>query len=242
MTQRISSGEESTGVTLTNPATREVADCYVVVSEPGTRGPGNMTGDKSTTTFDGRPAVRNGTGAEADYLMWQLDDDSWVEVSCGSFDSRTAIDRVASAVEFEATTLRIPFAVELPQDYQVSSIEVELSRPGASMYLQPRGQQRGSRGDTLLTYGFPDPAPQPTGEPATLGGRPARIDDGEIAPSVWVQEQDQWILISAFAGDTGPYPDRSDEIPVLEDIASTLSFAKDLSDPGTWFSAQNVFG
>lgn len=242
VTQRISSGEESTGVTLTDPATRKAEDCYVVVAEPGTRGPDNMTGEKITTTFDGRPAVRNGTGAEADYLMWQLDDDSWVEVGCGSFDSRAAIDTVASAVELEAATLRIPLAVELPQDYQVSSIEVDLRRPGASLYLQPRRQQRGSRGDIMITYGFPDPAPQPTGAPTTLGGRPALTDDDTIAPSVWVQQHDHWILVSAFAGDTGPYPDRSDEIAILETLASSLSFPKDLGDPRTWFSAENVFG
>lgn len=242
VSQRLSSGEESTEVALVNPANRQAEDCYVVVSDPGNRGPDTMTGEKITTTFDGHPAVRNGAGAEADYLMWQLSDGSWVQVSCASFGSRNAIDRVAAAVEFERTTLRVPFDLSLPEGYQVSSVQVDLVRPGAELYLQNRQQHRGSDGDVMITYGFPDPAPEPTGEPTTIGNHSALTDDGEIAPTVWIQEQGQWILVSSYAGDTGPYPDRSHELPMLESLAASLVFARDLRDPKTWFSAEYVFG
>ena len=77
--------------------------------------------------------MRNGAGAEGDYLLWQLDDGSWVEVRCSALGSRATIDRVAAAVAFESTTIRIPFDLELPEGYRAASVDVDLSSPGAQV-------------------------------------------------------------------------------------------------------------
>ena len=47
---------------------------------------------------------------------------------------------------------------------------------------------------------------------------------------------------SSYISDTGPYPDRSEEILTLIRIAKALTFAKDLNDQSTWFAADRVFG
>jgi hypothetical protein len=59
---------------------------------------------------------------------------------------------------------------------------------------------------------------------------------------VCVFEQQRYICVSASSGDTGPYPDRSGEIPTLVRIAEGLRFAADLDDRSTWFRAESVFG
>lgn len=236
--QYISGYEEHSTISLINSANGQTDDCFVIVAVPGAGGPENKVGEKIETAFDGRPAMRNGSGAEGDYLMWQLEDTSWVEVGC---DEPKSIDRVAAAVDLESSSIRVPVDLDLPKGLRPSLITTDLHLPGARIYLSaPLGAS--PRWDLVIMVGAPGLSPSPTGEPTTIGGRPALIDDDKRNPVVWLREQDQWVYVGASSSDTGPYPDRSDEIPVLEDIASTLSFAKDLSDPGTWFSAENVFG
>jgi hypothetical protein len=239
--QHAAAVEESTTVAVAPSGTTPADECYVQVSEPGVGGPDDMVGEKITTTFDGHPAVRNGAGAEGDYLLWQLEDGSWVEVSCAALGSRAAIDRVAAAVAFEPTTIRVPVDFELPSGYRAASVDVDLSAPGARIYLEPTQPRRGSS-ELAIMVGTPELMPQPTGEPQTIGGRPALVHSDEFGAVVWVQQQDRWVFVGTAPDDTGPYPDRSDEIPVLETIAASLSFPEDLSDPSTWFSAENVFG
>ena len=75
-----------------------------------------------------------------------------------------------------------------------------------------------------------------------MGGRPVQIDDTTTNPVVWVPEQGRWIFVGVETGDTGPYPNRSAELPALESLATSISFATDLADPTTWFAADGVFG
>ena len=61
-------------------------------------------------------------------------------------------------------------------------------------------------------------------------------------PGVCVLVQQRYVCVSAHSGDTGPYPDRSKEIPTLLTIAEGLRFPDDLEDRSTWFRAESVFG
>jgi hypothetical protein len=241
--QQIDAGGEATTVRLTDAATAVSEDCFVTVSVPGEGGPDNKVGEQIGTTWDGHPAVRNGAGAEADYLLWQLADDSWVEVSCERSDARTAIDRVASAVDLEPTPIMIPFDVELPEGYAPAGIVVDLARPSGRVYVGRLGRQPWSPEAELdLAYGAPELSSDPPGEPTTLAGRPARVDDTKTSPAVWVQEQGRWIHVGVTASDTGPYPNRRSELPAIQEIAESLTFAADLTDPSTWLAADGVFG
>ena len=66
--------------------------------------------------------------------------------------------------------------------------------------------------------------------------------DQHSAAVVWVPEQGRWVFIGVETGDTEPYPNRSAELPALESLAESVSFADDLADPTTWFAADGVFG
>lgn len=241
--QRIGQEEESTSVRLVNAATQESDTCHVTLSEPGQGGPGNMVGEQITTTYDGHPAVRSGVGAEGDYLMWRLEDDTWIQVACDSSDARQSVDRVAAAVDLAPTPIMIPFDLELPAGYGVAAISNDLEQPGGRVYLGRLGRQPWSPGAELAVIcGAPEVSSGPTGEPTTVGGRPVQIDDTETSPVVWVPEQGRWIFVGVETGDTGPYPNRSAEQPALESLAGSISFATDLADPTTWFAADGVFG
>ena len=240
VTQTLTDQQESTGVRLASQTTDRPDDCHVTVSNPGQDGPENMVGEKIETTFDGHPAVRNGAGAEAGYLMWQLPDRSWVLVSCSDDDTRASIDRLAGAVKFTPTTIRVPVDFEVPRGVRLSSISVDLASSSAQIYLN--AFRTGDRGDLSITVGHPEETPNPDGQSTTIAGHPAAVFDGKISPTVWVQEQGRWIRVAAATSDTGPYPDRSGELPAVRALAESLTFARDLSDPTTWFSAEKVFG
>lgn len=241
--QQLDAGGEGSTVRLTDAATAVSQDCYVSLSVPGEGGPDNKVGQQLSTTYEGNPAIRSGAGAEGDYLMWRLDDDSWVEVSCEGSDPATSIERVAAAVDLGPAPIMIPFDVELPDGYGVAGIVVDLERPSGRVYVGRLGRQLWSPEAELdLAYGAPELSTDPPGEPTTLGGRPARVDDTKSSPAVWVQEQGRWLYVGITASDTGPYPDRRSELPAMRSIAEALSPAADLGDTSTWLAADGVFG
>ncbi|MFT4165299.1 MAG: hypothetical protein QM650_08655 [Microlunatus sp.] len=240
VTQTLADQHESTGAAVANKTTKQRDDCYVSLSNPDQGGPGNMVGEKIETTFDGHPAVRNGAGAEADYLMWQLTDRSWVLVSCSDENSRASIDRLAGAVKFTPTTIPVPVDFDVPRSVRLSSVSVDLANSSAQIYLN--AFRTGDRGDLSITVGHPEETPNPDGRSTTIAGHPAVVFDGKISPMVWVQEQGRWVRVAAATSDTGPYPDRSGELPAVRALAESLTFARDLSDPTTWFPAEDVFG
>lgn len=238
--QWIDDETEGTGVVLVSATTQRREECFVSVGEPGADGPENMVGEKIETTFDGYPAVRNGAGAEGDYLMWQLTDKSWVRVSCSDEGTPKSIDRVAAAVEFTPTTIRVPVDLELPAGTRPSSISVDLAKPAARLHLD--APRTSDRGDLTIWMPGEDQTEQPPGKPTTSAGRPGVINDSKISPAIWLHEQGNWIYVGASTSDTGPYPDRSSEMPTVRTLAESLTFARKLSDPTTWFSAEDVFG
>ncbi|HEY5979866.1 MAG TPA: hypothetical protein VIT41_09540 [Microlunatus sp.] len=241
--QQLDASGEGTTVRLTDAATAVSEDCYVALSVPGEGGPENRVGEQTSTTYDGHPAVRSGAGAEADYLMWRLEDDSWVEVSCGRFDSWTSIERVAAAVDLEPTPIMIPFDVELPDGYGVAAISNDLDRPSGRVHLGRVGRQPWSPAAELdVAYGATELSADPPGEPTTLAGRVARVDDTSTSPAVWVQEQGRWLYVGVTPSDTGPYPNRREELPAMQAIAESLSPAGDLDEVTTWLAADGVFG
>lgn len=58
----------------------------------------------------------------------------------------------------------------------------------------------------------------------------------------WALVEPAPVRVSTFASDTGPFPDRTEEIPVLMQIAESLRFPKDLRNDSNWFPAAEVFG
>lgn len=243
--QQLDASGESSTVRLTDAATAVSHDCYVALSVPGEGGPDHRVGQQIATTYEGHPAVRGRTssGAESDYLMWQIDDESWVEVSCDGSDPETSIERVAAAVDLEPAPIMIPFDVEIPEGYGVAGIVVDLDRPSGRVHVGRSGRSAWSPAAELdLAAGAPELSTDPAGEPTTLGGRPARVDDTKTSPAVWVQEQGRWLYVGVPASDTGHYPNRRSELPAMRAMAESLSPAADLGDTTTWLAADGVFG
>ena len=228
--QQLDAAGESTTVRLTDAATAVSEDCYVALSVPGEGGPENRVGEQTGTTYDGHPAVRSGAGAEADYLLWRLEDDSWVEVSCGRFDSWTSIERVAAAVDLEPTPIMIPFDVELPDGYGVAAISNDLDQPSGRVHLGRLGRQPWSPEAELdVAYGAPELSTDPPGNPTTLAGRQARVDDTKTSPAVWVQEQGRWIFVGVTPATRARTRTARPSCRRCESLAERISFADDLT-------------
>lgn len=124
-------GESTTVGSRRDPSER----CSVLLSVPGQGGPENKVGEKVPIQVGGRPGLRSGAGAEGEYLMWQLADGTWVDVSCDPED-RAEIDELARAVRMRATSVDVPFALRmLPDGVRVSSISHDLEHGKAEVYL-----------------------------------------------------------------------------------------------------------
>ncbi len=233
--------DESTGVAL-GPGGAE--SCFATVSSPGHGGPNNWVGEKVSTRFRGVPALRNGPGAEGSYLMWQLEDRSWVTVSCTDPGDSGPVDVVAAAVELKTSSIRLPFGLAaLPDGYGVAQIMQQRSPSTTSVYVGRARPQVGFAGSDLEIVSQPDdPIDPPTGRAVTVGSRPALVSDDPKHPKVCVDVQDRHVCVRITPSDTGPYPDRSAEIPTLLDLAGALTYAADLDDQSTWFAAEEVFG
>ena len=214
------------------------------VSAPGRGGPDLRTGDKVPTRFRGRPAFRDGAGAEGAYLIWQLVDTSWVQVTCEAPEERQGIDTVASAVRLSPSSVALPFGLSgLPEGYQVAQIMQDRHRGSTSVYVG-RFQERFGHADSDLEISSEahDPLRRPSGRAITVAGRPALLDEEPRGPDVCVAVQLRHVCVGITPSDTGPYPDRSAEIPILLDLASHLTYADDLDDRSTWMAADHVFG
>lgn len=235
----IGQDDEWTGVSLRRDGAES---CYVSVSAPGQGGPDNKVGDKVATTFRGRPAIREGAGAEGPYLMWQLQDGSWLEVSCND-DAST--DTVASAVRVARSSVALPVAVRsLPQGYQVAQLMQDRERGTTDIYVGRAQPQFGGRPDSDLQISLvaQDEQSELSGRAVSVAGLPAVLSEEPSHPRVCVSVQARHVCIGITASDTGPYPDRSADVPTLLSIADQLHYAPDLADRSTWFAAETVFG
>jgi hypothetical protein len=231
--------DESTYLSLGQDAYGHDIACYVTMFMPGQGGPETRVGEKVPTTVNGRPGFRNGTGAEGPYLMWRPDGERWTEVSCGE---ERLIRSVAGAVESRPSSLELPFGLEpLPPGYGLSNVSASDITGSHAVYL----------GKVVAAFGHADPdvvvsyetggfRPDPRGRAITVNGRPAVVDEDREGPSVCVAEQERFICVRAYLTDTGPFPDRSGEIPILLAVAEGLRFATDLDDRSTWIESQNA--
>lgn len=235
----ISSYDEYTGVSLGRGGDES---CYVSVSAPGQGGPDLMAGEKLATTFRGRPAFRNGAGAEAAYLVWQRADTSWVQVTCDPPEETGPVDIVAKAVRLSPSSIALPFGLtELPRGYEVAQIMQD--RGATKVYVGQVSAPFGSPDSDLeISYEARDPLRTPSGRAVTVGGRPALLDEEPRSPEVCVSVQERHVCVGITPSDTGPYPDRSAEVPTLLDLAAHLTVADDLDDRSTWMAAEDVFG
>jgi hypothetical protein len=136
----------------------------------------------------------------------------------------------------------IPFDVELPQGYGVTAISNDLDQPSGRVSVGRVHQPGSPEAELAILCGASEVSSGPTGEPAAVGGRQVQVDDTRTSPAVWVPAQGGWILVGVETGDTGPYPDRSAELPAPESLAETISFADDMTNPATWLAADGVFG
>lgn len=94
----------------------------------------------------------------------------------------------------------------------------------------------------MISYEPREPLYRPTGRSITVQGRPAMLNEDREGPGVCVFVQQSYLCVTGFTSDTGPYPDRSGEIPSIIAIAESMTFADDLDDRSTWFAADRVFG
>jgi hypothetical protein len=241
----ISHYEESTGVSLGRDANGLDVSCSVSVSAPGWGGPENKVGEKVPTTVNSRPGFRDGAGAEGPYLMWQQPGKSWTEVTCdGSGDGRL-LDVVADAVKFRRSSIKVPFEIgALPSGYGPALIIQDLTDGRTEAYLGVINPAFGhADGDLVVSYeSGPEPVRRPSGRPIVVGGRTALLNEEPRSPGLCVFEQQRYVCVWTATSDTGPYPDRSGQIPTLIQIAENLRFANNLDDRSTWFGAERVFG
>ena len=217
-------------------------ECVVALTAPGYGGPEHWVGQQLATRVRGRPAVRNGAGAEAGYVLWRLDDGAWVEVFCDELEDRRPVEQVVAAVRLRRAPIPVPFGLaELPQGFAVASVDqgadvvqVHLGR------VSPRTGTAGA--DLEIRYGTGERAQRPTGRSVTVGGRPALVQDEPRDPSVCVAVQGRHVCVFHTPDDTDPDADHGEDVPTLLAVASALTFAPDLGDRTTWFTADHVLG
>ncbi|HEY5821668.1 MAG TPA: hypothetical protein VIT20_06810 [Propionibacteriaceae bacterium] len=233
--------EESTSVAAGLDANGDDRSCSVTISVPGWGGPENKVGEKLPTKVQGHPGFRSGAGAEYVYVMWQLPDEAWVEVNCTDPDDPAPVESLAKAVRLETTAIALPYAVDLPEGYGVALILQELDN--TKVYVGPVNPAFGLPDAQIeISYETKDPLHTPSGRAITVGGRPALLNENERSPEVCVLDGARHVCVDAYTTDTGPYPDRTGEIPTLIALAESLRFADDLDDRSTWFPADVVFG
>ena len=215
--------------------------CSVTFSAAGWGGPENKVGEQVPTTVRGRPAVRNGAGAEGDYLIWQRPDGTWAESICEDEGQRAFQDRLAEIVMDKPSDLLLPFdVVSLPQGLRATRIEQDLRSAETTVYASGRAEDFG-RTDTDLVLTFDGDLDEP-GRVTVIGGYPATVDETPKFPGLCLKVQGHDVCVGAGSDDTGPYPDRSDELPVMIALAETLRFPDNIEVRSSWFPAQDVFG
>ena len=240
--QRMDHFSETTEVLLRSDRDGQSARCSVTVDAPGQGGPENMVGEQLPATVQGGPALRNGPGAEGDYLIWQRADGRWASSQCSEDGQQVFQDRLAEAVETKPSSIDLPLALRpLPAGYDLSSISQDRSTGLTRIDLGPAGPDPdGSERDLVVT--FDDDPVDEEGRPITVGGRPATLDETPRDPDVCLVVQGHHVCVGTSQSDTGPYPDRSGEIPTLLAVAEALRFPDDLGERSTWFPAEEVFG
>lgn len=240
--QRIDAYAESTTVSLGRDAGGSDVRCSVSVSAPGWGGPENRVGEQVPTTVQGRPALRNGAGAEGDYLMWQRADGAWLESICEGEGQSAFQDRLAELVTDEPSDVLLPFDPSpLPSGLDVSSVEVDLDTRETKVHLGAAPGVAHRSGDGLV-LSFDSELEQQQGRPTVIAGHPATVDETPKFPGLCLTVQAHDVCIGTDASDTGPYPDRSDELPVMIALAGALRFPAELDDRSSWYPAQDVFG
>ena len=239
--QRLDGYSESSRVSFSTGRDGATTECAVTFYVPGWGGPENKVGEQVPTTVQGRPGVRNGAGAEGDYLIWQRPDGTWAESSCEDEGSSAFQDRLAALVTDEPSDVLLPFDVEaLPRGLRATSIQRDLGTGETTVRASGRAEDFGrTRTDLVLTFDGPFDEP---GRATVIGGHPATVNESPKFPGLCLEVQGHDVCVGADSDDTGPYPDRSDELPVMTALAEALRFPDDLADRSSWFPAQDVFG
>ena len=216
--------------------------CSVSWHPDGSYGPENMLGEQVPAEVAGRPGVRDGDGAEGPYLMWQPPGrDAWASVTCYPVEDPAVHLRVAEAVVWEPSSLALPFDLTaLPAAYGVQAITSDLRTGRSDVQIAP--PLGSSPADAGLLLSFDDPFAGGPARPVQIGGRSATLTEDPRWPRLCLLEQGHRVCVGAESSDTGPYPDRSAEVPTLLAVAEALRFPADLDDRSTWFPAEDVFG
>jgi hypothetical protein len=238
---RLDDYSESSRVSFSTSRNGAEAVCSVSFYVAGWGGPENKVGEQVPATVRGRPAVRNGAGAEGDYLIWQRSDGTWAESICDDEGLRVFQDRLADIVTNKPSDLVLPFDVmALPPGLRATSIEQDLRSGETTVYVSGRATKFGHTQTSLvLTF---DGAFDEPGRATVIGGYPATVDETPKFPGLCLKVQGHDVCVGAESDDTGPYPDRSAELPVMTAVAETLRFPVDVDDRSSWFPAQDVFG
>lgn len=235
--------DEATYLSLGQDANGLDTPCYVTVFVPGQGGPKTMVGEKVPTTVNGSPGFRNGPGAETAYLMWRHRRGAWTMAHCSGSDHERFLEGIADAVVFRRSSIKLPFGLDsVPDEYGLSSVTADETQGTHVVYLGLVNPAFGhAEADVEISYQTGVlTVSDPIGRPMTVNGRPAVVSENREAPGVCVAVQQRWICVRAYVSDTGPYPDRTDEIPVLVGLAESLRFAADLDDRSTWLNSSDL--
>lgn len=226
---------EYSELAVRSPGRRTPDTCYVTAAVVGHGGPDDRVGEKVADSVRGRPALRGGAGAEAPYVIWQAADRRWIGVDCGT--ERSLSPAAARVETSRRTTLLLPVALDtLPAGFRVDGLDVGTEPAQLRLQLSGPGPH-----DDLQVQLSPGPlSAEPSGDRTEVAGRPALRNDDPRFPGLCVLAGgDTYACVGPPASDTGPYPDRSDQVPTIETVARSLRFA-DLEDPRTWFEADSA--
>ncbi len=237
---------------LTNDAGQNARTCVVSVSLPATDTFTSPNADiaENAVTVRGRSGFFSDSKVErvggGPYVAWRYADDGWAWVHCAWLGTsvtpdptRAELTALARSVEFDRSPITLPFsfgpppepfAVEALTEHADGRVEIKLAaRPGATSGVALSFSIPAEPGRTQLT------------NPVRLsvGGRTAVLSGKLDQPTLCFQVQGQRAcLLASLSSDraaTGALPESV--LTTLTETAEVISFAPDITDRGTWSSA-----
>ena len=237
---------------LTNDARPNARTCVVSVSLPATDtfiSP-DATVPENAVSVRGRPGFFSDSKVErvggGPYVAWRYADDGWAWVHCAWLGTsvtpdatRAELVALARSVEFDRSPIALPFslgpppepfAVEALAEHADGRVEVKLAaRPGATSEVELSFSMPAEPGRIQLT------------NPVRLsvGGRTAVLSGNRDQSTLCFQVQGQRACLLASTSSDRAAPGALPEsvLATLTETAEVISFAPDITDRGTWSSA-----
>ena len=239
---------ESTALELRDESDDRRTICNVWTTAAGSTAADSSDLDVGTPIrVNGRPGFE-GDDPAAPTIAWRFADDAWAAVWCDELPSgsRDMLYRIADAVRFRRTDLRLPFALDqVPAGYRIGGATDAVAGQGADVIVEKVGLRPG---DANVNITFVQQERRPdvgVGRAVSIDGRDAILDINPENSRLCVSEQGKWVCLLAY-WPNGNWPERAPVPaamgPTLIEMARGLRFARTLGDRETWFTAAEALG